>query len=378
MFAQKNKGGVLLKLGLVLLLVAAAVIAVLYRLQGTARVKLVSRDTAVDAVTGSVLITADGGYKEVKSEVGGRVIEAQAINKDRPFKKGEALVQLDPFDLDRQIAETKRAFETAQERLKIELENNEDEKLAEEALVTATRLRDLGDFSDEQVRAAQRMLDGIKRSLRLKEFDRTKAEADHKIRMEDLQLLRDKMTVRAPPIDGKVERPQTWEGALIGGGQPVAIVYSNARIVAAKISEEKFGKVRVGQKARLRLLTYGEKEFNATVSKLLPTADEAQRFEVWLNVEADPELLLPGSTGEVTITVDEHPNALVIQRRSLIGNDTVFVVQNGVVQRRHVKVGFVALNVVEVLEGVQEGEQVIVDTLDEFREGQRVSVQVMK
>jgi membrane fusion protein (multidrug efflux system) len=169
----------------------------------------------------------------------------------------------------------------------------------------------------------------------------------------------------------------TWEGALIGGNQPVAIVYSNARIVAAKISEEKFGNVKVGQQANLRLLTYGSREFKAKVSKLLPTADETQRFEVWLEVEADPEILLPNSTGEVTITVDERPNALVIPRRALINNDTVYVVENGVVRRRTVKVGYVALNVAEIREGLREGEQVIVDRLDEFRDGQRVNIQVV-
>jgi multidrug efflux pump subunit AcrA (membrane-fusion protein) len=126
------------------------------------------------------------------------------------------------------------------------------------------------------------------------------------------------------------------------------------------------------------LLTYGSQEFEATVSKLLPTADEAQRFEVWLEVKVDdPQMLKPGSTGEVTITVDTHPNQPVIQRRALIGNDSVFVVENGVVRRRPVKVGYMALNVVEIREGLKDGEQVIVDMLDEFREGQRVKVQVV-
>lgn len=375
---RKTNGSLLVTLGLILLVLAAIAVVVFYRLQGTARVKLVERQTAVDAVTGSVTVAADGGYKEVKSEVGGKVIEAQAINKGRSFKKNDPLVQLDLTDIDRQIAETKRVYETTQERMRIELENNQDEQLAKEALMTATRLRDLGDYSDEQVKAAQRTLDAVQKRLKLTEFDRARGDTDYKVRMDDLLLLRDKMTIKAPPIDGVVQAPLTFEGALIGGGQPVAIVYSNARIVSAKISEERFGKVQLGQKARLRLLTYGSKEFEATVSRLLPTADEAQRFEVWLNVDADPALLLPNSTGEVTITVNEHPNALVIPRRALIGNDTVLVVQGGVVHRRKVKLGYVALNVVEITEGLKEGEQVIVDTLDEFRDGQRVSVEVVK
>lgn len=243
----------------------------------------------------------------------------------------------------------------------------------------ATRLFDLGTASEQQKKTAQRALDELRRRLNLAEFDRNKAEADYKAAMETLRLQREKMTVKAPPMDGVVQVPLTFEGALIGATQAVAIVYSNARIVSARISEESIGKVKVGQKARLRLLSHGSRLFDATVSKLLPTADDTQRFEVWLKVDVeDPSLLMPGSTGEVTITVDERPNQVVIPRRALFGGDKVWVVKNGSVARRQVKIGFdSALNVVEILGGLDVGEMVIVDRLDEFYDGQRVQVQVV-
>jgi multidrug efflux pump subunit AcrA (membrane-fusion protein) len=264
------------------------------------------------------------------------VKHAQAINKSSKFKAGDPLVQLDTTDLDRQIAELERNYQATKERTELLLKDDPREAEVEEKLKTAQRLHALGRVTDEQLKMAQRALDAVRKDLSLTKFDREKSDADHEARMKDLTILRDKMTVPAPPMDGVVQAPLTWEGALIGGNAPVAIVYSNARIVAAKISEEKFGSVKVGQDANLRLLTYGGREFKAKVSTLLPTADETQRFEVWLDVEADPEILLPNSTGEVTITVDKRPNALVIPRRSLINNDTVYVVENGVVRRRTV------------------------------------------
>lgn len=377
MLAQRNNGRALVNVALVLVVLAAAGVVVYRSLRETARVKAVNRDTAVDAVTGTVLVTADGGFKEVKSEAPGKVKLAQAINKNSKFKAGDPLVQLDTTDLDRQIEELQRNYDLTKKRTELLLKDDPREAVAEEQLKTAERLHALGRLTNEQLKTAQRALDAIRKDLSVAKFDRDKLDADHEARMKDLAILRDKMTVPAPPMDGVVQAPQTWEGALIGGGQPVAIVYSNARIVAAKISEEKFGSVKVGQQANLRLLTYGSREFKAKVSKLLPTADETQRFEVWLEVEADPEILLPNSTGEVTITVDERPNALVIPRRALINNDTVYVVGNGVVRRRTVKVGYVALNVAEIREGLREGEHVIVDRLDEFRDGQRVNIQVV-
>ncbi len=377
MLAQRNNGRAVVNVALVLAVLVAAGFVAYRNLRETARVKAVNRDTAVDAVTGTVLVTADGGFKELKSEAAGKVKSAQAINKKSKFKAGDPLVQLDTTDLDRQIAELERNYRATKERTELQLKDDPREAIAEEQLANAKRLHGLGRLTDEQLKTAQRALDAIRKDLGLGKFDREKLEADHKARMDDLKVLKEKMTVFAPPTDGVVQAPLTWEGALIGGGQPVAIVYSNARIVAAKISEEKFGKVKVGQEANLRLLTYGSQEFKAKVSKLLPTADETQRFEVWLEVEADPEILLPNSTGEATITVDKRPGALVIPRRALINNDTVYVVENGVVRRRSVKVGYLALNVAEIREGLREGEQVIVDRLDEFRDGKRVNIQVV-
>ena len=378
MHEPKTNGRAVVTVAIVLVVLVVAAVLVSRELRETARVKAVGRDTAVDAVTGTVAVTADGGYKEVKSEAPGKVLKAQAINKEARFKKGDPLVQLDTTDLDRQIEETKRLFQATQERWELQLKDNPAQKVAEETLATATRLRDLGRGTDEQVKTAQRALDAVMKQMALDKFDREKAVADHEARMTELRIQREKMTVPAPPIDGVVQTPLTWEGALIGASQSVAVVYSNTRIVAAKISEEDFGKVKIGQSALLRLLTYGEKTFNAKVSKMLSTADDAQRFEVWLDVEVEPELLRPGSTGEVTITVDSHPDAIVIPRRAVFGGDSVWVVKNGRVERRKVTIGYdSALNVVEILEGLEVGEYIIVDRLDEFHEGQRVRTAVI-
>src|SRR6187549_2405375 len=102
MLAQRNNGRALVTLAIVLVVLAAAAVVTYRSLRETARVKAVNHDIAVDAVTGTVLVTADGGFKEVKSESGGKVKHAQAINKESKFKAGDPLVQLDTTDLDRQ------------------------------------------------------------------------------------------------------------------------------------------------------------------------------------------------------------------------------------------------------------------------------------
>ncbi len=371
---NKNNGGLLLKLLVVIGLLAGAGVALYLSLQVTVQVAVVRRDDPVDAVTGSVRVDADGGIKELKSKAAGEVVWCEAIDPGHKFKLGDPLVKLETKELQRQIDEAQRKYDSDRARAKLILENNPERKVAQETLDNLKRLRDLGNTSEDQVKAAQRALDAIDTRLKVTEFDNEKGEADFKAAMEDMKLQMEKMTIRAP-FDGEVEGALTWNGALITAGQPVARVFSNIRVVAAKISEENFGRVKLGQTAKLRLLTYGSESFDATVSKLLPTADETQRFTVYLDVNVDPTRLKPGSTGETTITVDRRTNQLVIPRRALFNGNQVYVVAGGRIEQRKLELGFVALNVVEVRSGLKDGELVIVENQDQLRPGKRVRTQ---
>ena len=64
MLAKKNNGRVLPLLGVALVVLAVGGYFVFQNFQATARVKLATRDTAVDAVTGSVTIFADVFYHQ--------------------------------------------------------------------------------------------------------------------------------------------------------------------------------------------------------------------------------------------------------------------------------------------------------------------------
>jgi len=372
MIAKRNKGSLLLKIAVGLAVLAGGGLLFLQNLQGTARVKPVNRDTAVDAVTGSVVVEADGGFKELKSEAAGKVVIAN-IKPGSDFKRGDVLVQLDTTEIDRQITETKRKYESDKARAKLLLDNNPEKKIAQERLDTVRRLFQLGNASEDDVKTVQRTLDAIETKLKLADFDDQKGDVDYKVAMDGLELMRKRLQVIAP-FDGTIHNDgaMTWEGALINAGQPVTLVFSRKRVVVAKISEESFGRVKVGQLARIRLLTFGSQNFEGMVSELLPTADDAQRFTVYVEVKADPDVLKPKSTGEVTITIDQRPDQLMILRRAVFDSNKVYIVKDGRVQRRVVEIGYMALNVVEIRKGLEVGDLVIVDRLEEFREGQRV------
>lgn len=403
MRANQTSGRLLLKLAIVLVVLAGIGVAAFRGLQETARVKAVERSTAVDAVTGSVYVDADGGtHKELKAEADGKVFESALIVRGSRFRKGDVLLQLETAEYERQIEDYKRKYQDEKKLAHIRLTNGRPqllegvEKLADEdrarlyrevsptrklvveKLAQAKRLFELNSISAEALRDAERTLENLDLQLQIDALNERRAEVDFKVTMENHQLQLDRMRIRAPD-DGEITEANIWNGALIGRGHVVGKFMSHARVVSAKISEESFGRVRVGQVARVRLLTHGNKEFDAKVSKLLPNADEGQRFTVFLDVKIDsPEQLRPGSTGEVTITVDAQPNSLMIARRALFDSDKVYVVKNGRVEKRTVKVGYLALNVAQVKEGLAEGELVIVDELDQFRDGDRVTAEPVR
>eukprot|EP01012_Entosiphon_sulcatum_P024250 TRINITY_DN29422_c0_g1_i1.p2 TRINITY_DN29422_c0_g1~~TRINITY_DN29422_c0_g1_i1.p2 ORF type:complete len:381 (-),score=65.59 TRINITY_DN29422_c0_g1_i1:1835-2977(-) len=380
MTAQNGNIRLILKLVLAAAVVGAIGVFALQRFSDPVVVSPVIRGPAVSAVPGSIEVSADqGGIRPFKAESSGRVEWCEALTPDARFKKGDVLMKLDTSDLVREIAETKRNFDFAQEERARLVAANIEKEVAEENLANMKRGLQRGDVSEEVVKTARRALDAIVSKQGIEEARNEKAKADYAALMKTKDIQLDRMTLVAQE-DGIVKDVMVWTGALISAGAPVATFVSNKRLVAAKVSEENFGAIRLGQKAKVRLLSYpGEAPFDAVVSKILSVADETtQRYTVYVDVAIDPARLIHGSTGQVTITVGRRENALLVPRRALFNSDNVFVVKDGRVKVQQIKLGYLDLNRAEVLEGLKEGDLVVVENIDQFRDGQRVRVPTTK
>lgn len=390
-----------------------------FGLRDTAIVAPVTIGIAVDAVPGSVVVYADGNLRELKSEMPGKVEWCEPLQPGQGFKKGEVLMRLDTTDLDREIQAVQRNLQVAQQRVALMYANvpawqearakldaaiarekggatNRDIQRLEaeldtiaiqnrpewinqrEALDQVERHHKQGTMSDEQLDRQKRALARVETDLRVNEFDERNRRYEQERQLKNRLIERERMTVKAPS-DGVVKETFVWIGALIHGGETIAKVYSNDRIVVAKISEEDISDVKIGQPARVRLLSYPSEEFDAKVTKILPAADEnTQRYTVYLEVAIEPQRLIPYSTGEVMITVGTRENRPKIPRRALFNDNFVYVVKGSRIERRQLKLGYVALNEAEVIEGVKPGERLVVEEIDQFRDGQRVRVRELK
>lgn len=368
---SNNRGSVLVKVVAVLALLAAAAFAVAYFMRPLAVVTPVVPGKAINAVPGSVVVAAEFTM-EMKSEIGGRVIKSD-LDAGRYFKKGDFLVQIDPGDLQLDIQRAEAELRALKNRIAVGSQLFFKLETAKEDLANKDRLFKLGQLSETEITRAKREVTAIEQQKALEEVENQRlldvSETALKVNRRKLE----KMTITAP-FDGVVSVVYARPGDLIAADASIASLIATSRTVEAKISEENFSGIQVGQKASVKFLGYGSQMYGASVIKVLPTADPTtQRYIVHLNVDLPAEKLVPGLTGEVSIVLGERDAKTTVPRRALRGNE-IFVVNGSTVELRKVQLGYVGLNQAEVLEGLRENELVIVEELERFQAGDRVRV----
>ncbi len=338
-------------------------------LQREARVATVVSGKAVNAVPGNVTVMAEY-IMELKSEADGRMVSSE-LDLGLKVAKGSTLAQIDPTDLQLEIEKIESDYAAARERIEIGSATELELATAEDNLRSSERLFTLGNLSESEINRLRRSVRAIEQRVALERVANQQLLANYEntLKVKRTQLARTTLTA---PFDGVVSAVAVRPGDLISPRAPVATLISINRTVEARISQENFAGIRLGQKATVRFLGRESDTYPATVEKILPTADAAtQRYLIHLQVDCPAEVLMPGLTGEVSIIIGERQSNALVPRRALFGNN-LFVVRNGRAVLTTVELGYVSLNMVEVLKGLAPGDQVIVEELDRFRDGARV------
>ncbi|CDZ76736.1 Cation efflux system protein CusB precursor [Legionella massiliensis] len=134
-------------------------------------------------------------------------------------------------------------------------------------------------------------------------------------------------------------------------------------IVVAKVYEEDLDKVKVGQDAKIRVLSYPHLTFLGKVNLIEPNLDPLTRtVNVQIIVNNLQDLLKPGMFTRANLILQESKSALVIPSSAIIETNNekfVFKQQGNRYDRVMVKTGMADDNYTEILEGLSEGEQVV-------------------
>ncbi len=173
------------------------------------------------------------------------------------------------------------------------------------------------------------------------------------------------MTFRSP-VAGIVTEKKAVQGMRFMPGEALYQVADLSSVwVVADVFEQDIGLVKSGSKAKVTINAYPGKTFDGTISYVYPTLN-AQTRTVPVRVElANPGLLLkPSMFAQVELPVGAKGQVVTLPTSAVIdsGARQIVLVQQGEgrFEPRDIKLGARSDNHVEVLEGVKEGEQVVV------------------
>ena len=144
-----------------------------------------------------------------------------------------------------------------------------------------------------------------------------------------------------------------------------------------QVPEKDLARLVVGQPAYLTVEAFGEEKFTAKVLRVSPVVDSATgTVKVTLEVSTRGKLR-PGMFASVFLETDRRQEALVIPKSALVLEsigDTLYIRAGEVAERRAVRLGYDEGDFVEIIEGVAEGDEVIVLGQDSLSDGTPVYV----
>ena len=347
----------------------------------TARVRSVSVDAGTTVLNASGYVTARR-QATVSSKTAGQIIEI-AIEEGMEVTAGQVLARLDSSNLERSFGLAEAQTAVARKAV-LEVEA----QLAE-ARLRQERTRRL---VEERV-AGQADLDRVNGEVATLEARSERQQEDIRVseRRADVigQQIED-MVIRAP-FDGVITAKNAQPGEMmspIAGGAGFTrtgigtIVDMTSLEIEVDVNEAYINRVSPGQPVDAVLDSYDDWTIPARVIAIIPTADR-DRATVRVRIgfeELDPRILpdmgVKVSFRSAEAEPEEAPEGLLVEAAAVFqdtGRDLVYLVRDGRVQRRAVRLGDRRGSEVFVLSGLVEGDRVVLEGPPGLADGAEVA-----
>lgn len=176
------------------------------------------------------------------------------------------------------------------------------------------------------------------------------------------------------PISGNVGKILVDVGSMINPQTSVALIFEYSRVkVEFNLSEVQGGAISKSQKVDIEIDALPGQLFKGKVSEISPVIDPMTRTISARAVINNPKKILrPGMTARITINLDEKDDVLSIPKHALL-DSYLFIVKDSTAERRDVVVGLIGDENVEILQGLSQGEPVIVIGQERLAGGEKVN-----
>jgi RND family efflux transporter MFP subunit len=292
----------------------------------------------------------------ISPKVSGRIKSIPVDEGDR-VEKGGMLMLIDPFDYERalehaqsQLSQAKASLERARRDLARMEGLYRATAVTEQNYQDAVTARDLALFQYDQAATA--------RNIAAKNLEECRLEA---------------------PFSGIVTEVSVNEGELTGPQQLAFIMMDMSTVkVEVDLPEEIYSSIHEGNTSTVTVDAMAGLSFEGTITKIYPTIDPASRtFRVTIRLE-NPELKLrSGMTARAQVVQLVRRDALAVPGEALIRSEDgyfVYTVNDDIVHRNPVSLGIPGNALHEVLDGVSEGDLVVIRGLAGLRPGARVRI----
>ena len=207
------------------------------------------------------------------------------------------------------------------------------------------------------------------------------SETQLKLAAADLEQVKVRYSHGFPtsPISGNVDHLYVDVGEYADLGKPIADIVNIDRIkINVRVPELDVRYVNVGQKTPIKIDAFADRTVIGTVEFVAFKADPATKtFLVRSVIDNADHHIRPGMIGRVAFVRRNIPDALVAPLFAIVdkgGERIVFVEKEGVAESRVITIGVIDGDRVQITNGLQAGDHLIVTGHTEVEDGMKVSV----
>ena len=278
----------------------------------------------------------------MRSEIDG-VIEKIDFEEGDEITKGKRLVDIS----------------TKEHRLKLKI------------AITDSNLADINIKRDEKL-AAQNLIPNA-------QLDQTKTRAESASLNKELAEISLNKSLISSPLKGTIKTRHIKVGEFVRKGDKLVEILDIDRIlVKVNIPEQEILSIQVGQNVEVALYIMEKKTFLGRVKNIGLEADSSNRtFPVEILVDNKERQLRAGMLARATFTKNVDQDQIVIPRHTVLERDqgrVVYVFEDGKAFRRDITIGLSQLDQVQVVQGLNKGELIVVEGHTKLTDGEEVNV----
>jgi RND family efflux transporter MFP subunit len=243
-------------------------------------------------------------------------------------------------------------------------------------------------FDLDQARALQ---DAADAQLKLanapaspEELQAAQAAVEQSFAQAELARARVKDATIVAPISGVVTDIKATLGSTVGPSASIMTLIPPDMQAIVSVDQSQLGQLQVGQTANLSVEGFPRDAFTGTVKAIAPVLDPRTRTAAVQIDVADPQSKLrAGMLAQLAIQLGQHQATLMVPSESVLrvgsvdptalAQLVVYTVNNGRVHKQPVSLGLSDGKNTEIVQGLQEGTDVVLNPRPDFLEGELIS-----